>query len=149
MDGFFANMYELFGLFLLGPNGQFSQDMYQNGIYNPIAIWMFITVALFVVLYYFVINHARLSTAVWWIFWGGIVSLVNFGIAWWIADEQLFYLYDSMQMAMPYGAMTEFFPFCCIVFFWAFFYYLLFSVIVKRFSVNGRHTPWKSAWPKH
>lgn len=149
MDGFFANMYELFGLLLLGPNGQFSQDMYQNGIYNPIAIWMFITVALFVVLYYFVINHARLSKARWWILWGGIVSLINFGIAWWIADEQLFLLYDSMQMAMPYGAMTAFFPFCCIVFFWAFFYYLLLSVVVKRFSVNGRHTPWKSAWPKH
>lgn len=149
MDGFFANMYELFGLFLLGPNSQFSQDMYQNGIYNPIAIWMFIMVALFVLLYYFVINHARMSKAGWWILWGIIVSLINFGIAWWIADDQLFYLYDSMQTEMPYGAMTEFFPFCCIVFFWSFVYYLLFSVIVKRFSVNGRHTPWKSVWPKH
>ena len=149
MDGFFANMYELFGLFLLGPNGQFSQDMYTNGFYNPIALWMFITVAVFVILYYFVINHARLSKSGWWILWGVVLSLINFGIAWGLADSQLFNLYDSMQQQMPYYAMTEFFPFSCIAFFWSFFYYLILSVIVKRFSVNCRHTPWKSAWPKH
>jgi len=149
MDGFFANMYELFGLFLLGPNGQFSQDMYNNGFYNPIAMWLFITVALSVVTYYFVVNHARLSIPVWWILWGVILSLINFMIAWGIADSQMYNLYDSMQQQMPYYAMTEFFPFSCIAFCWTFFFYLILSAIVKRFSINCRHTPWKSVWPKH
>ncbi len=28
-------------------------------------------------------------------------------------------------------------------------WFLLFSVILKRFSTDCRHTPWKSIWPRH
>lgn len=141
-------MYELFGLFLLGPNGQFSQDMYMNGFYNPIAFFMFIAVAVCVILFYIVINHARWSKSGVWMIWGLVFSFFIALYAWMRANDQLLNLYNKMGQTMPYSS-TELFPFSVIVFLWSLFFFLLLSFIVKRFSVNCRHTPWISKWPKH
>ncbi len=50
--------------YLAPPQGQFSLDMYSNGVYGLIMTIAFALVAIMLVLYYYVLNHA-LNTAKW------------------------------------------------------------------------------------
>lgn len=137
MDNFFANLYELFGKLYLG---NFSDDMFNNGFYNPIGIVMFASVTLFAVLYYYVINHPRWNRWFWWLTTGGVLSVLNFGAAWIMADSFLVKLYAAQVMIMPYG-MPEFLPFSVTAGCLTFFFFFVFSFIIKWGSRNCKHSP--------
>lgn len=149
MNDFFSNLFEFYGLYYNDYDpGRFASTMYSQGFYVPVGLIMLISVAVLTLIYYFVINHTRLSKPMWWILYGVIIGLINFVSAWTVADTKLSELYAS-EPNYPYSGLTDFFPFALIVFFWAFVFYLVFSAIVKRFSINCRHTPWRSLFPKH
>ncbi len=149
MNDFFANLFELWGLAIIeNSQASFSDQMYDNALYPPIGLVMIISALLFAILYYFVINHARLSRWYWWGLGGLIVAVLNFLTSWGIADGKLYQIYVNAGMQYPFS-FIDILPFSLIVAMWAFIVYLLASVIFKRFSINSRHTPWKSLWPKH
>ncbi len=149
MNDFFANLFELWGLAIIeNSQASFSDQMYDNALYPPIGLVMIISAVLFAILYYFVINHARLSRWYWWGLGGLIVAVLNFLTSWGIADGKLYQIYVNAGMQYPFS-FIDILPFSLIVAMWAFIVYLLASVIFKRFSINSRHTPWKSLWPKH
>lgn len=149
MNDFFANLFELWGLAIIeNSQASFSDQMYDNALYPPIGLVMIISAVLFAILYYFVINHARLSRWYWWGLGGLIVAVLNFLTSWGIADGKLYQIYVNAGMQYPFS-FIDILPFSLIVAMWTFIVYLLTSVIFKRFSINSRHTPWKSLWPKH
>lgn len=149
MNDFFANLFELWGLAIIeNSQASFSDQMYDNALYPPIGLVMIISAVLFTIIYYFIINHARLSRWYWWGLGGLIVAVLNFFTSWGIADGKLYQIYVNAGMQYPFS-FIDILPFSLIVAMWAFIVYLLASVIFKRFSINSRHTPWKSLWPKH
>ena len=149
MNDFFANLFELWGLAIIeNSQASFSDQMYDNALYPPIGLVMIISAVLFTIIYYFIINHARLSRWYWWGLGGLIVAVLNFLTSWGIADGKLYQIYVNAGMQCPFS-FIDILPFSLIVAMWAFIVYLLASVIFKRFSINSRHTPWKSLWPKH
>lgn len=149
MNDFFANLFELWGLAIIeNSQASFSDQMYDNALYPPIGLVMIISAVLFTIIYYFIINHARLSRWYWWGLGGLIVAVLNFLTSWGIADGKLYQIYVNAGMQFPFS-FIDILPFSLIVAMWAFIVYLLASVIFKRFSINSRHTPWKSLWPKH
>lgn len=149
MNDFFANLFELWGLAIIeNSQASFSDQMYYNALYPPIGLVMIISAVLFTIIYYFIINHARLSRWYWWGLGGLIVAVLNFFTSWGIADGKLYQIYVNAGMQYPFS-FIDILPFSLIVAMWAFIVYLLASVIFKRFSINSRHTPWKSLWPKH
>lgn len=149
MNDFFANLFELWGLAnIQNSQESFSDEMYYNSLYPPIGLLMIISAVMFVVLYYFVINHARLNRWYWWGLCGLIVSIINFFTSWGIADSKLYQIYVNAGMEYPFS-FIDILPFLFIVAMWTFVVFLLTSLITKRFSINSRHTPWRSLWPKH
>lgn len=138
MDGFIANLFELWGLAYLG---NFSDEMYNNRFYNPIALLMIISSAIFILIYYYAVNHPRLNRWFWWLCTGLIVSVINFVIAWTISDNQLYNLYQSLQVDFPYNAITHYIPFSFIVALWSFVLFFIFSFAFKWWSRNCKYSP--------
>ena len=149
MNDFFANLFELWGAAIIeNSQASFSNQMYDNGLYPSIGLLMCISAVLFVILYYFIINHARLSKWYWWGLFGLVVSTINFFTSWGIADTKLYQIYVNAGMQYPF-TFIDILPFSLIVAMWTFVVFLLVSTVAKRFSINSRHTPWRSLWPKH
>jgi len=75
---FFADLYEFWGYFLLG---NFSNDMYQNGIYSHVGISMLVTTLVLMAVFYYVINHPRWAKISIWALYLTGVAFINYVIA--------------------------------------------------------------------
>ena len=137
MNAFFANLYELFGLTWIEG---FSNDMFDNGFYNPIGLVMFISIVVVGLAYYYVINHPRWNRWFWWLLIGLLLAVANSITAWVMADSMLVKLYTEAEMVMPYG-IPQFLPFCVIAGALTLFFFFVFSFIIKWGSRNCKHSP--------
>lgn len=117
-------------------------------IYDPIGIVMIAVVLVIWLLYYVVINHARLNKWFWWLLFALIASGICFGAAWGITSNNVYHYYADESMEIP-NMGNSFFLLSTTVSIYAFIFFLILSAIFKRFCLNCRHTPWKSVWPKH
>lgn len=139
MDGFIANLYEFFGFVNLG---NFSNDMFQNGFYLSVFMVMVSTCLLASVSYYYIVNHPRGNRWYHWLFFNLGCSLLNFILAWAIVSDKMVGYYAQQQMDTPYD-WTNYFVFSCIAFAWAFIGFFLFSILIKRWSSNCKHSPYR------
>lgn len=140
---FIANIYELWGAAIIeGEDGYiFSDDMYDINAYNPIFIWMIISIVAVCIAYYYIINSPRLIRWYWWGCFNLGTSLLNFMIAWGISHGELSDLYNNQNMDLPYSFMTEFFPFSILCFCWTFILFFVFSMMIKWWSSACKHSP--------
>lgn len=140
---FIANIYELWGAAIIeGEDGYiFSDDMYDINAYNPIFIWMIISIVAVCIAYYYIINSPRLNRWYWWGCFNLGTSLLNFMIAWGISHGELSDLYNNQNMDLPYSFMTEFFPFSILCFCWTFILFFVFSMMIKWWSSACKHSP--------
>lgn len=138
IQDFIANIYELWGAAYFEG---FSDDMYDINAYAPIFIWMIVSIVFVNITYYYIVNNPRLSRWWHWIIFNLVTSLLNFGIGWGISHGKLFDLYNAQNMDLPYFAMTEFFLFAGICFFWTFVLFFVCSMIIKWGSKNCKHSP--------
>lgn len=137
MDGFIANLYEFWGMAYLG---DFSNDMYQNGFYLPIFIVMIVTCLLVSAVYYYAINHPRLNRWYHWLFFNLGTALLNFVVAWIIAQDKMVAYYAEQGMDAAHD-WTNYFVLSSIAFFWTFVCFFLFSFALKWGSRNCKHAP--------
>ena len=164
MGNFFGNIYYLFvGMFgqhlsdyLWGFDCQ-TQGYDAAVVYLPIGIVMAVVAVSFSLVYYFAINHPRLNKWRHWLIGGFAVLGINLLIGGIWVD---YHLQNGMipdclvQTAQPDGTViTNITSFDCWMFglangIIAFILYALLSIIVKRWSHNCRHTPWRSIYPK-
>ena len=137
MEGFIANLYELFGF---ANQGNFSNDMYNEGYYQPIFLIMVISVIIINVIYYYAWNHPRLNRWYHWLFFNIVACFFNFILSWYISSDKINAFYAQQGMDSPYD-WTNYLILSLIALLWSFVFYFLFSFIMKWGSRNCKHTP--------
>ena len=137
MDGFIANLYELFGV---ANQGNFSNDMYNKDFYMPIFLILVISVALVATCYYYAVNHPRVNRWYHWLFFNLGTGLLNFTLTWIIASDEIVAYYGEQGMESPYD-WTNYLILSSIALLWTSIVFLVFSFIIKWWSPNCKRTP--------
>lgn len=137
MEGFIANLYELWGLTNLG---NFSNDMFNNGFYLPIFIIMVATAVFVNIVFYYIVNHPRINRGYHWLLFNLGIGVVNFVVAWVVSYNKIYNFYAMQGMQSPYD-WTNYLILSLIALLWSFVFYFLFSFIMKWGSRNCKHTP--------
>lgn len=137
MEGFIANLYELWGLTNLG---NFSNDMFNNGFYLPIFIIMVATVVFVNIVFYYIVNHPRINRGYHWLLFNLGIGVVNFVVTWVVSYNKIYNFYAMQGMQSPYD-WTNYLILSLIALLWSFVFYFLFSFIMKWGSRNCKHTP--------
>ncbi len=130
----FANWYELLAYF-----DGFSDDLYNQNLYLTIGLFMVLIPVGILTLYYYVINSVKFSKWWHWLILVVVLCAVNFGISYSTSYNELSYLYEQQNKALPYS--TEFFSFSLINGLWTFVVSFVWSMIIKWGSKNCRRTP--------
>jgi len=137
MDGFIANLFEFFGV---ANQGNFSNDMYNNGYYMPIFLILVILVAVVATCYYYAVNHPRVNRWYHWLFFNLGTGLVNFGLTWIISSDKIVAYYGAQGMDSPYD-WTNYLILSSIALLWTGIFFFVFSFIIKWGSSNCKRTP--------
>lgn len=137
MEGFIANLYELWGLTNLG---NFSNDMFNNGFYLPVFIIMLVAIVVVNLVFYYLVNHPRINRWYHWLSFNLGTGIINFVVTWIVSHDKMISFYAMQGMASPYD-WTNYFILSLIAFLWSFIFYFLCSFIVKWGSRNCKHTP--------
>ena len=134
MNDFFAAWYELLGYF-----GSFSDDMYNQNMYITIGLCMVLIPVGVLAIYYYALNSVKFAKWWHWLLLVIVLCAINFGIAYGMSYNELSYLYDQQNKALPYD--TEFISFSLINVLWTFVVSFVWSMIIKWGSKNCRRTP--------
>lgn len=137
MEGFVANLYELFGVL---HRGDFSNDMYNNNFYMPIFIITLVIVVVSLLIYYYLLNHPRFNRWYHWTLWGGVTSTINAIITGIAAADMLYSFYAKQGMAAEFP-WVDYFLISSVSFLWSYVFFLVFSFIFKWRSCNCKRTP--------
>lgn len=136
MNEIFAPLYEGWGLFWLG---DFSNDLYSNNLYTPVGLTMLVSSIIWMVIYYYVIDHPRFAKAWHWLVWILILCGINFAVANYVSFSQLTELYTEQEKDVPY--YSEFTTFSFVNALWTFIVAFAVSLLIKGKSVMCRRTP--------
>ena len=160
MGNLFGNIYYLFvdmfgqhlSEYLWGYNCQ-TQAYDATVVYLPIGLTMTLLTALLCAVYYFVLNHPRLNKWWHWVITAVIVALLNFFIGGvWVSEHLTFGLIPNC-LRFDGNGIVNISNYHCWMFGVAngivsLLFFIILSAIVKRWSRNCRHTPWRSLFPK-
>jgi len=134
MNDFFANWYEWLAYF-----DNFSNDMYNQNLYITIGLCMVLIPVSVLAIYYYVVNSVKFAKWWHWLLLVVVLCAVNFGIAYSASYNELSYLYEQQNKALPYG--IEFVSFSLVNALWTFVVSFVWSMIIKWGSKNCRRTP--------
>lgn len=156
MESFLGNIYcwfeTFFGQYLAEHLWGFDGEEYSlSNIYNTIGLLAIVISLFFVVFYYYILNHPRLSR--WWA-WSivlvinGIVNLFV-GYAWTvsdylngnIADSLMFARNEEGQIVSELIKKSDCWGFGIANFFVATILFIIFSFCLKWWSTNCKHSP--------
>lgn len=133
MNDFFANWYELVYL------GNFSNDMFNNNLYVVIGLCMLLIPMVVLTLYYYVVNSVKFYKWYHWLILVAVLALINFLIAYFTSYNNLSYIYEQQNKALPYSA--DFFSFSLVNMVWTLVVSFIWSMIIKWGSSNCRRSP--------
>jgi len=134
MNDFFAGWYELLAYF-----GGFSNDLYDENLYITIGLCMVLIPVAVLAIYYYAVNSVKFAKWWHWLLLVIVLCAINFGIAYSTSYNELSYLYEQQNKALPYS--TEFISFSLINVLWTFVVSFVWSMIIKWGSKNCRRTP--------
>lgn len=132
MNDLFAALYEL----ITGQGTDLSKLLYNEYTYVPVGTLMLLLSAGFMLLYYYALNHPRLNRWYHWIFALIIVCLINFAIAYFMADGVVYDTYGKTD-----GYVTQMVNFGIANVIWTIAFFFLFSMLFKWKSRNAMHSP--------
>ena len=161
MDVFFSTIYYWFsGLYgqnldyyLAGYNSETGLYDYA-ALYVPIVLTMIVLTASICGSYYYILNHPHLNRWWHWLIAGGITAVLNLFIGGaWVSSHYNDGLIPDDLLYDPTTGKEVLSIFDCWMFglangILAFVCFAILSTIIKRWSRNCRHTPWKSIFPK-
>jgi len=133
-----ANFYEFWGGAYLG---SFSDDMYSNDLYFPIALYSIITAILITITYYYVLDRPGTAKKRFWliaILLGGIMSFV---IAFVSANNGLTEMFVNVGVPVPSEYTSVMLQFSLINVFWTVILILLLSIAIKWKSTHSSYVP--------
>ena len=151
MDNFFGSMYSwldgLYGLELANYLWGVSSPLSQSNQFIIIGLFMMGISVLLCVLYYYVIDHPRMANWGGWSIYLVVNALINFLVGWqWVLDD---YYGNKMVAINPvdggYVALNiydaDIFCFGVANAILSVLVFVIISLIIKRWSVNGNHSP--------
>jgi len=136
MNDFFASFYEIWGLAMIGQNGEFSNALYDNNLYQLIGFFIvFSSCLFFFMFYYWPINHPRWNkTWIWFVFFLILCLILSITLTIMINTQ-----FQTLQKDF---SITEYLTFGFLNFIYSF---ILSSIILpllfKRWSINCCRTP--------
>jgi len=136
MNEIFAPVYEGWGIFWLG---DFSNDMYSNNLYTPVALTLIFSSIIWMLIYYYVIDNPRFARAWHWLIWMLLLCGINFAVANYISVSKLSELYTALGKDVPY--YSEFTTFSFVNALWTFIFAFIVSLLIKGKSVMCKRTP--------
>lgn len=132
MNEFFAALYEL----ITSQETELSKLLFDEKTYIPVGVSMLLLSALGMVIYYYAINHPRFNRWYHWLIVVIAVCLINFAIAYFMADGVVWNTYETTD-----GYVTQIVNFAIANFIWAFIFSFICSMIIKWKSTNAKHSP--------
>ena len=132
MNDLLAPLYEGWGLFYLD---NFSDDLYNNHLYIPVGLTLILSSLVLVGVYYYVINHPRFNRWFHWLGYVAVIGVINFGVAYYTSYDTISRLYEQD----PY--QTQYYTFGLVNFLYALLFSLLFSYLLRWWSINCATTP--------
>lgn len=140
MNNFFATLYDGFHPLDLFYIENFSDDMYESGIFSIIGVIMLSTsLVLMVSYYYFISNYNGFFKKRFWFIWILVIGIVNFISAYYYSVIAMEDFYSTSSDGSPYT--TEHISFSMVNLLWAAIFSFLFSMILKFKSVRASKTP--------
>lgn len=132
MKDIFAALYEL----ITGQGNNLAQLLYNEETYIPVGISMLLLSFISMAIYYFAINHPRFNRWFHWLIVVLIVCLINFAIAYFMADGVVYNTYGTVD-----NYVTQIINFAIANAIWTFIFSFIFSMIIKWKSSNAKHSP--------
>lgn len=136
MNDFFAEIEEVFGYIVLD---SFSDDLYDNNLYINLGFTLFGFSLIWMIIYYYVVNHPRLSSFKNWLIWIIIGGIINFFLTYSISFNQISEICINEQREMNYS--NEFSILSLINFCWTLILCFIFSAVLKIKSSNASQIP--------
>lgn len=138
MKDLIANFYELWGASFLGA---FSNTMFDNELYFPIALYTMGTALLICVLYYYVIDRPRTAKLGVWAITLLIGAIISFIIAYYSSSLGLTELFNTINQSVPPGFSSDIIIFSLINAMWAVLLMVLLSFVFKWKSTHSSYVP--------
>ncbi|MCH8535205.1 MAG: hypothetical protein LAT51_09070 [Flavobacteriaceae bacterium] len=133
-----ANFYELWGGAYLG---EFSNQMFDNDLYFPVALYSIIIALVITVLYYYVLNRPNIAKLKIWFLFLMIGAITNAIIAYVSAYNDLTEIFASINEELPKSFPSDMLMFALINAFWTLVLIFVFSIIIKWKSPNSSYIP--------
>ena len=134
MNDFFANWYELLAYF-----DNFSNDLYNQNLYITIGLCMVFIPVILLSIYYYMVDSVKFNKWYHWVILVVILAAINFCIAYFTSFNELSFIYEQQNKALPYS--SEFVGFSLINVLWTVLVSFVWSMMIKWGSKNCRRTP--------
>lgn len=129
MNDLFASLYEAGGTLVIGRNGSFSFNLFQQELYAFLGSWVWISVALVLGIFYFAINHPRFNRWYHWLLTGAVVAMGN-------AIAGYFITYNTLSFIPGLDFTFEYFQFAMVNFAFALLSFAALTFILRLFRVT-------------
>ena len=128
MNDLFSQLYELFGSCYFG---EFSENLYETGVYTSTGIATLVVAVLGMIIFYLLKTQKPLTFRVpAWFITVLVLCVINFAIAYALANSTLYGFYAEQNQDLPYG-FGSFAGFALINLMWSFVYCFIFSVVIQ------------------
>jgi len=133
-----ANFYELWGGAYLG---DFSDQMFNNDLYFPVALYSILVAFILIIAYYYVIDRPGTAKISIWainLLIGGVISAI---IAYVSANNDLTEIFSSIGEPVPASFSSDMLMFAMINAMWTIILMVLLSFVFKWKSPNSSYIP--------
>ena len=133
-----ANFYELWGGFYLG---EFSEQMYNNDLYLPVALYSILIALVLNVLYYYILNRPSTGNLKVWSLHIVLGCVINAVIAFVSSRNDLIEIFASINEELPESFYYDMVIFAIINAGWTVILMFVLSLILKWKSPNSSYIP--------
>jgi hypothetical protein len=141
MNDFFAAIYEGIPPLDIFYINNFSNDMYNSGVYVLIGLIMIFSSFSLTALYYFAIsNYNNLYKKIYWFIWILIIGIINYFVGYYNSLKSIENTYINSSNGHPYG-FIQYFTYSMVNVIWSIILCFIFSLVLKIKSTRASKTP--------
>jgi len=133
-----ANFYELWGG---GYLGGFSNQMFNNDFYFPVALYSIIVALAITIIYYYILDRPNTANMKVWMLALLIGAIINAVVAFVSANNDLVEIFASIGEEVPNSFSYDMLMFAFINAIWTLILMFVLSIILKWKSPNSSYIP--------
>ena len=138
MKDLIANFYELWGGAFLG---NFSNQMFNNDFYFPVALYSIIVALAITIIYFYILDRPRTANMKVWMLALLIGAIINAVVAFVSANNDLVEIFASIGKEVPNSFSYDMLMFAFINAIWTLVLMFVLSIILKWKSPNSSYIP--------